>query len=278
MSPQNLQESTFDSSYDYREGSPHLAHRQLYDPLVAQVLGHLRGVGQRGLPPTVLEIGAGHGGYTEPVLAAGGRVTATEMSRPSLARLEDRYGSNENFRGRFDPDGSLGVLRDQRFSLVLCASVLHHIPDYVSFVRHLVTAHLAVGGTFLSLQDPLWYASVPRSTRVFDRFAFLSWRTTRGNYRKGARTLARRLRGIYDESDPADMVEYHVVRDGVDQEALVVAVRDAFEHYELKTYWSTPAAIWQRAGHRLGLRNTFLFLAEGYLGDLEVEGLSMGTC
>lgn len=276
MNVQDLQERTFDATYDYRAGSPHLAHRQLYDPLVAHVLSRLRDVADRGLSPTVLEIGAGHGGYTEPVLAAGGRVTATEMSRPSLARLEDRYGTNQNFRGRFDPDGSLEVLGEERFSLVLCASVLHHIPDYVSFVRRLVADHLAVGGTFLSLQDPLWYATVSRATRLFDRFAYLSWRTTRGHYRKGARTLARRLRGVYDENDPADMVEYHVVRNGVDQEALAAALGEAFEHYGLETYWSTPAAIWQRVGHRVGLRNTFLFLGEGYLGGLDRPRLSAG--
>lgn len=266
-SVQSLQENTFNATYDYRAGSPHLAHYQLYEPLVSQVLRRFQLLARRGLDPTVLEIGAGHGGYTEPVLAAGGEVTATEMSRASLARLEARFGSNEDFRGAFDTDGSLAVLGDDQFSMVLCASVLHHIPDYLGFVRHVVSRHLTAGGTFLSFQDPLWYASVPRTTRLFDRFAYFSWRATRGNYRTGASTLLRRLRGVYDQSNPADMVEYHVVRDGVDQEALAAMLSTEFEEVEIATYWSTPATVWQRAGHCAGLRNTFMLAGHGRLGE-----------
>lgn len=262
---ENLQESTFDATYDYRRGSPHLAHPQLYEPLVAKVLRSLQLLRSRELDPTVLEIGAGHGGYTEPVLASGGKVTATEMSRASLARLEERFGTNQHFRGAFDGDGSLRALGDDQFSLVLCASVLHHIPDYVGFVRHLVSRHLKTGGSFLSIQDPLWYPSVSAQTRFFDRFAYLSWRATRGNYRKGARTLLRRLGGVYDETDPADMVEYHVVRQGVDQHALGAMLSREFKEVEMETYWSAHAAVWQWAGDRAGLRNTFTLLAHGHL-------------
>ncbi|HEV2121863.1 MAG TPA: class I SAM-dependent methyltransferase [Chloroflexota bacterium] len=263
---QEFQEHTHGPSWDYRAGSPHLAHWQLYDRLVGEVLFALRGAGDQGLPPTVLEIGAGHGGYTEPVLAAGGRVTATEMSRPSLARLEGRFGGNESFSCSFDPDGSLEVLDDRRFSLVLCVSVLHHIPDYKTFVKRAVSRHLAAGGTFISIQDPLWYPSVSRTARRLDRLAYLSWRVTRGQYLDGLRTQLRRIRGIYDETKAGDMVEYHVVRNGVDQEALRTMLEGAFEDVRLEKYWSTPAAILQRSGTRLRLRNTFMLVARGNLG------------
>lgn len=234
---------------------------------MSQLLRTLQALTRRGLDPTVLEIGAGHGGYTEPILAAGGRVTATEMSRASIARLEGRFGTNEYFRSVFDPDGSLAVLGDDQFSLVLCSSVLHHIPDYLGTVRHLISRHLLVGGTFLSIQDPVLYASVPRATRLFDRFAYLSWRCTQGNYRMGVRTLLRRARGFYDETEASDMVEYHVVRDGVDQSALAAMLSKEFEQIILEMYWSTPAAIWQRAGIRARLRNTFMLAGYGYLGE-----------
>lgn len=262
---QELQENTYGPSWDYRAGSPHLMHWQLYDRLVKEVLCVLR---TAVAPTTVLEIGAGHGGYTEPLLAAGHHVTATEMSRPSLARLKERFGSNEKFSCAFDSDGSLDILGGRTFSLVLCVSVLHHIPDYTSFVQRALSRHLEVGGSFISIQDPLWYPNVPRATRRLDRLAYLSWRSARGRYREGARTQLRRMRGVYDPSNPADMVEYHVVRNGVDEEALRTVLERSFGQVRLETYWSTPAATFQRAGARLGLRNTFMLVAQGNLGDV----------
>lgn len=259
---QHFQEETYAESWDYRAGSPHLVHRGLYDWLVSEVLGTLRAVRGQGLPPTVLEIGAGHGGYTEPVLAAGGQVTATEMSRPSLVHLQDRFGANSSFRGEFDPDGSLDVLGDQRFSVMLCASVLHHIPDYMMFVRRAVSRHLLEGGSFISIQDPLWYPGVPFLMRTADRVAYLSWRMTQGQYTTGARTLLRRIRGVYDETNPADMVEYHAVRSGVDQDRLRAMLAESFQAVRLGCYWSTPSGVFQRAGTWLGLQNTFMLVAE----------------
>ena len=261
---QELQEHTHGPSWDYRAGSPHLMHWQLYDRLVREVLCVLR---TSGAPTTVLEVGAGHGGYTEPLLAAGHHVTATEMSRPSLARLKERFGSNERFSCAFDSDGSLDMLGGRTFSLVLCVSVLHHIPDYKAFVQRALSRHLEVGGSFISIQDPLWYPSVPRVTRRLDRLAYLAWRSARGRYREGVRTQLRRMRGVYDPSNPADMVEYHVVRNGVDEEALRTVLERSFEQVRLEKYWSTPAATFQRAGARLGLRNTFMLVAQGNRGD-----------
>jgi SAM-dependent methyltransferase len=264
---QRLQENAHGPSWDYRVGSPHLVHWELYDRLVGEVLNVLRRTRARGLPPTVLEIGAGHGGYTEPVLASGAKLTATEMSRPSLARLQERFGSNENFSSTFDPDGSLDILGDQVYSLVLCVSVLHHIPDYEAFLRR-ATSRLAVGGSFVSLQDPLWYPSVSRMTRRLDRLAYLSWRATRGQIGRGARTQLRRMLGTYDESNPADMVEYHVVRNGVDQEALRTILQSSFEEVRLERYWSTQSRIFQRWGTRLSLKNTFMLVAQKHLDSL----------
>ena len=264
---QELQELTHGTSWDYRAGSPHLAHWQLYTRLVNTVLSSLRTVSEGRLPATVLEIGAGHGGYTEPLLAAGHQVTATEMSRPSLARLQERFGKNNSFRCAFDPDGSLDILDGQRFSLILCVSVLHHIPDYEAFLTRALSRHLAVGGNFVSVQDPLWYPTMPASTRRFDRAAYLSWRLTRGDYKQGIQTQLRRWRGVYDQSNPADMVEYHVVRNGVNQEALVAMLRKSFNHVQLGCYWSTQGAALQRIGTSLGLRNTFMLSAQGNRAD-----------
>lgn len=257
----NLQEVVFGKHVDYRVGSPHLAHAALNDRLVQLLSQVIRDLKQRAMPLTVLEVGAGHGGYTEPALAFGCSVTATEMSRPSVEALRDRFGTNERFAVFFDPDGSLDVVGAQRFSLILCSSVLHHIPDYLSFIEHSCSRHLAVDGSFLSIQDPLWYPDLGRTTRTLSRAAFLSWRVAQGHYGRGIRTLSRRARGVYDDDQPSDSVEYHVVRKGVDQHAVMEYIQGTFEDARLMRYWSTQARAWQRVGEIAKLENTFA--AEG---------------
>lgn len=265
MDMQRLQELGHGADRDYRVGSPHLNHWPLYDRLTGVLRAAITEVVEAGQPATVLEVGAGHGGYTETALAAGASVTATEMSRPSLARLEERYRSNPRLRTVFDLDGSLDAVGDERFSLVVCSSVLHHIPDYLAFLEGPVLRHLAPGGTFLSFQDPLWYPSVGTVTRKIDRWAHLIWRVGQGNLRVGLASFARRQRGIYDEENPNDMVEYHVIRQGCDHEAIRGLLARHFESVEMTTYWSTASRILQSAGERLDRPNTFLALARGRL-------------
>lgn len=210
----------------------------------------------------MLEIGAGHGGFTEPVLAAGCRVTAVEASRPSLRTLERRYGHNPGFRAVLDTDGSLAEVHG-RYSFVLIVAVLHHIPDYVGFLDR-VTGFLVPGGTLLTLQDPLWYSRLPGATHALNRGGYYLWRVGQGNARQALSTLGRRVRGVHDPTNPADMVEYHVVREGVDEQAVTAAVADRFESVTLLPYWSNQLSPMQRLGDRLGLANTFGVLATGY--------------
>lgn len=262
---QRLQELGYSVDRDYREGSPHLNHWSLFDRLTELLRHTIADVIADGLPPTLLEVGAGHGGYTETALASGASVFATEMSRPSVTRLEERFGTNTAFRSVFDPDGSLSVLGDERFSIIMCSSVLHHIPDYVSFLSGPVMDHLSKGGSFFSLQDPLWYPTVGSVTRKMDRWAYLLWRIGKGNYRQGFATFGRRLRGTYDTANPADMVEYHVMREGVDQEAVRRSLSDRFKHVEVGTYWSTQSSVLQRLGEKIDRPNTFYVRAQGFL-------------
>jgi SAM-dependent methyltransferase len=258
-STQLLQESIYAEGVDYRRGSPHLAHWPLYDRLTGILRDEVRHLAGRGLALDVLEVGAGHGGYTEPALAAGCRVTAVEMSRPALAQLDRRFGTNSDFSSVFDPDGSLSEVGGG-FSLVLCVSVLHHMPDYLTFLD-CVTDKLRPGGSLLALQDPLWYPRAGRGVRVADRVAFYAWRLGQGDLREGFGTLGRRLRGGYDETNPSDMVEYHVVRQGVDERAVAGLLAGRFGSIEVLPYWSNQWGVAQRLGERLGLHNTFGVLA-----------------
>ena len=263
---QAFQEGSYGQGCDYSSVSPHLKHRQLRDYLVDLLFDEVERTRRGGMPPTVLEIGAGHGGYTEPTLAFGCTVTATEMSRASLHHLRSRYGSNGAFRAVFDPDGSLDVLVSERYSLILCASVLHHIPDYIAFLDGPLLNHLAVGGSIVTFQDPLWYPRMRRLDVRLSQVAYLSWRLTQGSYLEGIRTRLRRLRGVHDEKNPRDMVEYHVVRDGVDEQSMVEVLAPRFDDVRLVPYWSTQAAFWQGLGRASARTNTFAVVATGFHG------------
>jgi SAM-dependent methyltransferase len=195
-------------------------------------------------------------------LAAGCRVTAVEASRPSLRVLERRYGANPSFRAVYDADGSLGAV-EGRFSLILVVAVLHHIPDYVAFLDR-ATRLLVPGGALLTLQDPLWYPRMGRGAHWLDRAGYYLWRSGQGNARQALGTLGRRLRGVHDPANPADMVEYHVVRRGVDEMASTAVLADRFDDVELVRYWSNQLRLGQVIGDRLGVANTFGIVATGH--------------
>jgi SAM-dependent methyltransferase len=258
----DFQEMLHGEGHKYR--APHLRHPELVELLTGVLRQCIRGLDANGLPLTVLDIGAGHGGYTVHALGAGCDVTATEMSKPSLRVLEDNFGTNPAFRGLLDADGTLAELNGEKFSLVMCCSVLHHIPDYIEFITGPVLDHLAPGGTFLSIQDPLWYPTVGALNRRADRAAYLTWRLFQGNYTQGLGSLKRRWTGHYDENAPADMVEYHVVRQGVDQDAIAGALGTRFDHVSIGKYWSTQSHALQKLGESCNLQTNFFLRAEDF--------------
>ena len=261
-----MQEATFGRGHDYTIGSPHLKHRHLQDRLQSVVRESLEDIRARGLPLTVLEIGAGHGGYTEPLLAYGCHVTATETSRPAMETLTRKFGNNPQFVAVFAHNGGLEALAGKRFSLVLFSSVLHHIPDYISFISEACEGNLLSGGALVSVQDPLWYESMRRSTYYLSKGSYFVWRITRGDYLRGARTRLRRMRGRYDVNNPADMVEYHAVRRGVNEEEVTSLLEGKFESVRLTRYWSCIPRLFQSIGEVARQHNTFAIQAEGYRG------------
>jgi SAM-dependent methyltransferase len=265
---QGFQDAFYDEDVDYGRGSPHLKDPRLKRRLLAVVGAAVQGLQSRGLPLRVLEVGAGHGGYTEALLAAGCSVTAVEMSRASVGHLRRRFGAHAGFRVVHDPTGDLQDV-DGGYSMVACVSVLHHIPDYGGFVTA-VLPRLTPGGSFLCLQDPIWYDRVPGLQRRVERLAYLAWRLRQGNMSQGLATTLRRARGIYDESNPSDMVEYHVVRRGVDEKMLADALKVRFDVVTVVPYWSTQTRALTRLGDRLRWQNTFGIHAQGY------EPLSQG--
>lgn len=256
-----LQEDYYESGFDYRQGSPHLKHSALHGRLAEVVRGTIHKLADQGLPLRVLEVGSGHGGFTDHALALGCDVTAVDMSGSAIEELVRRYSTNPALDAIYDPDGALQKVRGE-YSLVMLASVLHHVPDYLTFLRN-ASERLTPGGALLTVQDPLWYAR-HRVAHCADQAAYLPWRLGQGRPVRGLQTRLRRLGGILDETNPADMVEYHVVRGGVDEDAVLSFASDAFAEAELITYWSTHLGAAQRLGERLGLQNSFGVVAHGY--------------
>jgi SAM-dependent methyltransferase len=261
----NLQEAHYLCVTDYRKGSPHLSHLALHDRLVEVLRGVIRRLSDQGLPLRVLEVGAGHGGFTEPALALGCEVTAVDMSGPSIEELRRRFGTNPNLRALYDPECTL---RDVGFdyTLLMFVSVLHHIPDYMSFLKK-ASQRIATGGALLTLQDPAWYSRHRLAHRA-EQTAYFTWRLTQGDYVCGLRTRLRRMLGIFDEKNPSDMVEYHVIRNGVDEEAVLSFAREEFSEITFFPYWSSQLEVAQHLGERFGMHNYFGVVAHGYRSNL----------
>jgi SAM-dependent methyltransferase len=251
-----LQERAHGTGHDYASGSPHLRHARLRNEIIARIRALVAEQFERRGSCRVLEIGAGHGSFTDHIAAMGAQVTVTEMSRPSLDHLEARFAFNPSVRLLYDADGEAAFQDDTEYDLVLCISVLHHIPHYLPFVERLVE-RVTLGGAFASYQDPLWYPRRGRANKALDKGAYYAWRLGQRNIWQGVGTRLRRARGVLDESNPADMVEYHVVRDGVDDASLHDLLDPRFRSVETWTYWSTQAPLLQLLGARTGARTTF---------------------
>jgi SAM-dependent methyltransferase len=256
---QELQQGAHDVDHDYAAGSPHIRHHDLRSRIVEQLQESTRRVLDAQGSCRVLEVGAGHGTFTDHIVAVGAEVEVTEMSVPSAEALRRRFRHNKAVTIVDDPDGSRALEGDP-VDLVVCLSVLHHIPDYLGAVRGMLS-RVRPGGGFLSFQDPLWYPRRSRLSRGVERAAYLAWRLPRGEFRRGVATTVRQARGVYDESKPSDMVEYHVMRDGVDERALLELLGPRFADVSLVTYWSSQGHLPHAVGARANLPNTFGLIA-----------------
>lgn len=258
----NLQEDHYTTDYDYWPGSPHLRHRHLHEDLLARSASAIEAT-RTDRPPRVVEVGAGDGSITERLLALGFEVTGTDMSADSVATMEKKFGLNDRFTGIHDPDGSLKSLGGDRFDAIMYSSVLHHIPDYLGHISDAVENHLDPGGSLVAIQDPLWYSRLPASTNRLTQACFLSWRLGQGELSRGLKTRARRWKSGISEEEPGDSVEYHVVREGVDEQAVASFCDSHFQSVDLYRYWSSQGVAQQRLGERLGRVNTFAVFATG---------------
>ena len=186
-----------ESTRDYIDGAPHIKHvslRTLYAKLLTDVYEY---AAQYSPSPQVLDLGAGEGSVTLPLLELGARVTAIDLSSSQLETLGRRC---ERFRDRLelrceDVNETLRA-RSQQYDVIVANSFLHHIPDYLGLIRE-ATGLLGSSGQFFSFQDPLRYDTLGKPSKAFCDLAYFSWRIFKGDVWGGLRRRIRRSRGVY---------------------------------------------------------------------------------
>lgn len=249
----------------YIDEAPHLKHeslREFYAQLTTDVLGRL------GKDPTriqVLDLGAGEGSVTLRFLEIGCRVTAVDSSERQLSYLRSRAAAHSD-RLMVRRGDVFEALRDERragkgFDLIVSNSFLHHIPDYARLATE-ASERLNPNGILFTFQDPLRYSSLGLPVRAFTGAAYFSWRILKPDVIRGIGRRIRRMFGVYRDDSPEDNAEYHVVREGLDQELLARTLRDAGMTVEIVRYFSTQSPLWQRLGASLGISNTFAVIAQ----------------
>lgn len=255
------------SAYDreagrkYLDAAPHIKHaslRKLYGQLVVQVFDRAK---EHTDIPEVLDLGAGEGSVTIAFLELGAKVTAIDISKSQLDILHsqcERFGSMLEIRCQDITD----TLQDKskKYDIIVVNSCLHHVPDYLGLIKEALTM-LKPHGQFFSFQDPLRYDTVGRFTVLFSQLSYASWRVFKGDVLGGIKRRLRRSRGIYLPDSMHDNAEYHVTRNGVDQDAIQRLFIEAGFDCVIKSYFSTQSRFFQPLGTVLGVKNTFGLIA-----------------
>ena len=245
------------SAYDaeatkkYIDGAPHCKHaslRKLYGKLVVQVFDVAK---QHTKIPKALDLGAGEGSVTLSFLELGAKVVAVDISGSQLDALRskcERFGDMLEVRCEDIND----MLRDksEQYDIIVVNSFLQ------------IIMILSPYGQFFSFQDPVRYDTVGRFTMLFSKVAYFSWRVFKGDVIGGLKRRLRRARGIYLEDSMHDNAEYHVTRNGVDQDAIRKLFRENGFDCNIVSYFSTQSPLFQFIGTALGMKNTFAIIAQ----------------
>jgi|tagenome__1003787_1003787.scaffolds.fasta_scaffold20825737_2 SAM-dependent methyltransferase len=116
---------------------------------------------QPHLGDSVLEVGAGHGTFTEILSARGARVVATDVSQRCADVLRERFSGDE--RVAVVHGGADAVAGQPPFDSAVLINVLEHIPDDDGALRDLA-ATLRPGGRLI-----LWVPAFQLLYSDFDR-------------------------------------------------------------------------------------------------------------
>jgi len=251
-----------DATRKYVDGAPHVKHaalRKLYGQLVVQVFDNAK---KHTQTPAILDLGAGEGSVTVPFLDLGAKVVAVDISLSQIDALKTKCAHFGDMLEVQCEDINCALKdKNKMYDIVVVNSFLHHVPDYLSMIKEATTVVNPLG-QFLSFQDPLRYDSVGKINSLFSNFAYFTWRVFRGDVIGGLKRRVRRARGIYLDDSDADNTEYHVTRNGVDQEAIRKLFEEMGWDCSIVSYFSTQGSLFQPIGSMLGMKNTFAIIAQ----------------
>ncbi|NQU17136.1 MAG: class I SAM-dependent methyltransferase [Candidatus Saganbacteria bacterium] len=218
----------------------------------------------KGDSPRVLDIGSGEGLMTLKLLDLGAEVTSVDISSEQLKILGKRcakYKSKLTIRCQ-DVLEAINLLKseEKHFDIIVAFSFLHHVPDYLSLIKQSIPL-LSPGGYFVSFADPMKYDSVDSMTKILSAFGYYSCRILRGDILAGIKRLFRRSRGIYLDN-PEDNCEYHVIRQGVDQNAISKLLTGLGFDCQIKPYFGALFQPVQFLGSKLNRKNVFAIIAK----------------
>ncbi|MBI2552398.1 class I SAM-dependent methyltransferase [Candidatus Uhrbacteria bacterium] len=249
----------------YVHGAPHVKHaalRKMYGRMVADRYNYAT---HYFSVPRILDLGAGEGSATRQFLDLGAKVMAVDISNDQLILLRKQcvnYGDRLETRCEAVVEALRSLQRDgKQFDIVVANSFLHHIPDYLELIR-LTGGVIAPHGQFFSFQDPLRYDSLSKATYAFSILAYFCWRIFQGDIIGGIRRRIRRSKGIYITGSMEDDAEYHVGRNGVDQEAIQKLFSELKFDCLIVKYFSTQSPFWQKIGSQLRIKNSFGIIAK----------------
>ena len=151
--------------------------------------------------------------------------------------------------------------KSEKYDIIVVNSFLHHVPDYIGMISETTTI-LNPYGQFFSFQDPMRYDTVGTGTTILSKLAYFSWRIFKGDVIGGIKRRIRRSHGIYLEDSIHDNTEYHVTRNGVDQDAIRKLFNEQGFNCNIVPYFSTQSHFFQLAGSLFAMKNTFAVLAQ----------------
>lgn len=152
----------------------------------------------------LLEIGAGGGRYTIPLLRLGYHIDAVDLSAEALERLSERaHAETLGSRLRTIQGDAEELGLEARYDLVYGIHLLHHVPDPVAMLATMRRA-ARPGGVVACIEpnpiNPAWYVYITfnrlRSWRVeYGMLRGFPWQLSRAYRQAGLATVTRLMYG-----------------------------------------------------------------------------------